>query len=102
MFGINPQTDLYIIHGFVLIVALGVYYNLWTSTKLYGGLIGKAIRFIGIGMLFFTVAVIERILLNFQIVQDSVQVGMIQDIMNVVGLALLFYGYLKLAAATRG
>lgn len=102
MFGIDSQYDIYIIHAFVLVIALGVYYNLWTSTKLYGGLIGAAIRYIGIGMLFVTIAVIEKGLLNFQIIQDSVLVGMAQDILNVIGLFLLFFGYLKLASATKG
>ena len=51
MFEFSSQTNL-MIQALILVIIIGVFYNLWSSTKMYGGIIGSAIRLIGIGMLF--------------------------------------------------
>lgn len=96
----NYQTDI-LNQALIIIIALGVYYNLWSSTKTYGGLIGKAVRFLGVGMLFIVVAVMERILTNYGVIESSVNLGLAQDILNVLGLVFLGLGFSKLAAATK-
>ena len=96
----NYQTDI-LNQALIIIIALGVYYNLWSSTKAYGGLIGKAVRFLGVGMLFIVVAVMERILTNYGVIENSVNLGLAQDILNVLGLVFLGLGFSKLAAATK-
>lgn len=90
-----------IIQGCLAVILIGVFYNLWSSTKMYGGLIGTAVRFLGLGMLFVTIGVIERIIINFNVVAGSANVALIQDVLTLIGLILLGIGFSKLAAATK-
>lgn len=100
MFEFNSQANL-IIQGCIAVIIIGVFYNLWMSTKIYGGIIGQAIRLLGFGMLFITIGVIERVLLNFSIIQNNANLAMAQDILNLIGLVLLALGFSKLASATK-
>lgn len=100
MYEFNSSTSL-LIQALIAVIVVGVFYNLWTTTKVYGGIIGKAVRLLGFGMLFVTVAVIERVLINFSIIQNSANLAMAQDILNLIGLVLLALGFSKLAAATK-
>jgi hypothetical protein len=91
----------FIIQGLIIAIVLGVYYTLYVSTKLYGGLIGKAVRFIGIGMLFVTVTVLERVFINFGVLPNSIELSIVQDILNLLGLAFLGLGFSKLAQVNK-
>lgn len=90
-----------IIHGLMTAILIGMFYNVWISTRVYGGLIGHAIRLLAVGMLFVTIAVIEKIFLNFGIIHPSVEVSFIQDILTLLGLLFLALGFSKLAAAAK-
>ena len=83
------------------VIVVGAFYNLWSSSKIYGGIIGIAIRLFGIGMLFFTVAVFERLLVSFSIIQISVNLALVQELFDLVGLIFLGLGFLKLASARK-
>jgi hypothetical protein len=91
----------FIVQGLIIAIVLGVYYSLYTSTKLYGGLIGKALRFIGIGMLFITVTVLERVFINFGVLEGTLDLALVQDILNLMGLIFLALGFSKLGSANK-
>lgn len=91
----------FIIQALIIAIVIGVYYSLYTSTKMYGGLIGTAVRYLGIGMLFITVVVLERIFINFGVIDSSVDIALIQDILSLVGLTFLALGFSKLAAVNK-
>ncbi|HTL39504.1 MAG TPA: hypothetical protein VL306_01705 [Methylomirabilota bacterium] len=90
-----------IIQGCLAAIIVGIFYTLWSSTKVYGGVIGQAIRLLGIGMLFITIAVIERILVNLNIVVITPDVALAQDILNLIGLVFLGFGFSKLGSVTK-
>jgi hypothetical protein len=91
----------FFVQGLVLVIIIGGFYSLYASTKAYGGLIGKAIRFLGIGMLFIIVGVIEKILLNFAILDSTITFSLIQDGLNLFGVLFLGLGFSRLAAAAK-
>jgi len=100
MYEFSSEANL-IIQGCITAIILGVFYNLWISTRAYGGIVGSAIRLLGLGMLFVTIAVIERLLINFAIVQTSANLAMAQDILSLIGLIFLGLGFSKLASASK-
>ena len=90
----------FVVQGLMVAIVIGMFYNLWASTRAYGGLIGKAIRLLGVGILFISIAVIERVIGNFNIV-DSLFLSVAQDVLNLLGLFFLAFGFSKLAAASK-
>ena len=90
-----------IIQGLIAIIIIGVFYSLWVSTKIYGGIIGKAIRLLGIGMIFVAITVIERVLINFSILETSSNLSIAQDFMSLIGLIFLGLGFSKLASGSK-
>lgn len=90
-----------IIQGCVAVIIVGMFYNIWSSTKVYGGIIGKAIRLFGLGMLFITISIIENLLVTFLIIQNSPELALIQEIMNLAGLVFLGLGFWKLSSANK-
>lgn len=100
MYEFSSQANL-IIQFFIAIILIGAFYNLWISTRVYGGIIGAAVRLLGLGMLFITISVIEHVLINFKIIETSVNLSLAQDILTIIGLALLSFGFSKLASATK-
>ena len=100
MYDYTSQAGL-LIQGFLVAILIGVFYNLWVSTKVYGGIIGLAVRLFGIGMLFITLSLIERVLINFGIIQSTPDLAMVQDIMSLIGLVFLGLGFSKLASGAK-
>ena len=100
MYLFNSEANL-VIQGCIAVVIIGVFYNLWSSTKAYGGIIGKALRWIGVGILFFSLAAIERALVNFSIIEPTLTTGIIQDCMSLIGLVFLGLGFSKLASVAK-
>lgn len=101
MFSFNSEINFFI-QGLIVAIVIGVFYNLWASTKIYGGLIGKAIRLLGLGMLFIAIAVLERILMNFRIIEGTVNLALGQDILTLIGLFFLGLGFSKLGSVNKG
>lgn len=91
----------FVIQGLIAVIAIGVFYNLWASTKVYGGIIGRAVRLLGVGILFIIIAVLERVLINFAIISVSVDLSIAQDVFNLIGLFFLLLGFSKLASVTK-
>ena len=100
MYDFIPQGNL-IIQGCIAAIIIGIFYSLWSSTKAYGGVIGQAVRFLGVGMLFITIAVIERILVNLNIVVITPDLALAQDILNLIGLVFLGFGFSKLGSVSK-
>ena len=95
----NPIS--FLVQGLVAVIIIGAFYSLYSTTKSYGGLIGKAIRFLGVGMIFVVIAVIEKILLNFGVLQVSANLNFLQDGLNLLGILFLGLGFSRLAAAAK-
>jgi hypothetical protein len=100
MYQFDSSANL-IIQGCIAAVLIGVFYNLMISTKAYGGIVGRAIRLIGIGITFFSLAAIEHALVTFSIIQPTLQSAVLQDAMSLVGLVFLGLGFSKLASGTK-
>lgn len=100
MYAFNSEANLFI-QGFIAIILVGVFYNLWASTKVYGGIVGAAIRLLGLGMLFITVAVIEKTLINFSVIHANLNLALVQDVLNLIGLVFLALGFSKLGSANK-
>ncbi len=90
-----------IVQGLLGAIIIGMFYTLWVTTRAYGGIIGKSLRLLGFGILFISIAVLEKMFLNFEIIPESTNISLIQDVLNLIGLALLSWGFSKLAAASR-
>ena len=91
----------FVVQAFVAAILIGVIYNLIATTRSYGGIIGKAIRWIGVGILFISVAIIEKVLMNFEIMQVDTNGLLAQDILFFLSLSCLAMGFYYLRSATR-
>lgn len=94
---------LLILQVLMAVVILGVIYSLWQTTKAYGGLIGGALKWIGIGMVFFSVEAFDRVfgaVGNFSVVNS---LGIAQpDLMhNAILLLGLFFSGVGFSKLTR-
>lgn len=96
MFELKWQLNL-IVQGLILVIIIGVFYSLLMTTRAYGGLIGSAIRLLGVGIILISVSVIEKMLANFEVIENSVQLDLGQDILTLIGLMFLAYGFKRLA-----
>lgn len=90
-----------IIQGLVAVIIIGGFFSLYKSTQAYGGLIGKAIRLLGVGMMFIVVAVIEKILINLTIIKLTSTMSLVHDGLTLFGLLFLGLGFSRLAAASK-
>lgn len=90
-----------ILQALIAVILIGVFYSLWATTKAYGGLIGHAVRFIGIGITFISAVVLEKMLINFGVVTNSVNMQITQDVLTLGALIFLAIGFKRLAAAAK-
>jgi hypothetical protein len=97
-FGANINL---VVQGLIAAILIGMFYTLWTTTHAYGGIIGKSLRLLGFGILFITVSVIEKMLVNFNVIELTDNMSLAQDVFNLLGLCLLAWGFSKLASAGR-
>jgi hypothetical protein len=91
----------------IIAVVIGVVYNLWKTTMAYGGLIGQGIRWVGLGILFFSVISLDRVAQNFS--QMGIVGGLVppqyesvaQDSVLLLGLFFAALGFIKLSSAVK-
>lgn len=100
MFTFTPETNI-VIQGLIGAIIIGVFYNFWVSSRAYGGIIGRAVRLLGIGMLFITIAVLEKMMINFSVIMASPNLALAQDVLNLIGLFFLARGFSVLASASK-
>lgn len=91
----------------LIIVVVGVLVNLWRTTRKYGGVIGKALRLIGTGIVFLSVEALDRA------VQSLAGQGIIagitsepitqvtHDLILVLALFFVTLGFTKFYSATK-
>ena len=91
----------FIIQGLLVAIIIGVFYNFWATTRAYGGIVGRAVKFLGVGMLFITISVLEKILVNFGVISQTPNLALVQDVLNLIGLFLLARGFSILASAAK-
>jgi hypothetical protein len=91
-----------VIQALILVILIGMMYSLWMTTKAYGGLIGHAIRLIGIGMIVVAVVVLEKMLINFNVVTNSPNLQLAQDLLTLLSLIFLSMGFKRLANIAKG
>lgn len=95
------STPNLLIQACMAVIVLGVFYNLWVSTKAYGGIVGTAVRLLGVGLVFFSLSSLEHALVTFNIVHLTYEVSILQDVLSLLGLSFLGLGFSKLAAGAK-
>jgi hypothetical protein len=91
-----------ILQGLIAVILIGMFYSLWMTTKAFGGLIGRAIRLVGVGIILTSVIVLEKVLINFSVIENSTNLQLLQDILTLGSLMFLSLGFKRLAAAAKG
>lgn len=92
-----------LIQGLVIIIIIGVVYSLWRTTKTYGGLVGAALKWIGLGMVFFSLEALDRALGNLSFVNyiSSVYSVSVHDAILLLGLIFSGIGFSKLTKVAK-
>ncbi|MCL5435812.1 MAG: hypothetical protein M1275_01915 [Patescibacteria group bacterium] len=91
----------------LLVTVIGVVYNLWKTTRAYGGLIGQGLRRFGFGIIFLVVEALDRIAQNFgspDLLGTFVPryyLSNSHDILLLLGLLFLALGFSKLSSAVK-
>ena len=85
------------------VAILGIIYTLWSTTRVYGGLIGGALKWIGVGMMFFAVESLDRVLGSYGLVQSVTWLDeqTAHNILLLLGLAFSAVGFSKLTKIAR-
>lgn|SRR3989338_2577664 len=87
-----------VIQVLVVIIIFGIVYSLWQTTKSYGGLIGGALKWIGIGMVFFSLEALDRVLGNLSFVNSFglADPSSVHNVILLLGLLFSAIGFSKL------
>lgn len=97
------MTVTLLIRALVIIIVLGVVYSLWRTTKAYGGLIGSGLKWIGLGIVFFSLESLDRVLGNLSFLNslnpDSPEV--VRNVVSIFGLLFSGLGFSQLLKITK-
>jgi len=88
------ETDIWrlLVQTFVVIIVIGGVYNLWRTAKTYGGIVGNGLRWLGLGMILFSLESLDRVLGNLSFI-NPLSPGNADLFHNVILLlGLLFSG----------
>jgi hypothetical protein len=87
-----------LIQVFVAVIVVGVIYSLWRTTRTYGGLVGAALKWIGLGVVFFSIEGLDRALGNLSVVSHLTvtYADPIHDAILIFGLMFSGIGFSKL------
>jgi hypothetical protein len=82
-------------------VIVGSVYNLWRTTRAFGGIIGEGLRRIGVGSLILVVVALDRLALNFKvgIISGLVSKGyqsLVHDLLLIAAMFFILVGYRRL------
>lgn len=93
----------FLLPALLVFIIAGVIYSLWQTTVAYGGLIGTAIKWIGVGMLFFALEAIDRALgdLGFVRLFSDQTSYIVHNIVLLLGLSFAGIGFSKLTRASK-
>lgn len=81
-----------LIQAAVVIIIIGIVYNLWRTAQTYGGLIGEALRWIGLGILVFALEAVDRVLGSYGFVGSLGFLDSDTLHLLILGAGLLFSG----------
>ena len=84
---------------FVVVIVIGIAHSLWRTTKAYGGLIGGALKWIGLGIVFFALEALDRVLGNWSFVSSLFQgnnAELAHNAILLLGLAFSAIGFSRL------
>jgi hypothetical protein len=101
MFSLTPEFS-NIVQALIVVILIGLFYSLWKTTQAYGGVIGSAIRFIGVGMILIAIVVLEKMLINFNAIVVSTNLQLAQDTLTLLSLMFLSWGFKRLASVAKG
>lgn len=97
------MTVTLLVRAFVIIIIFGVVYSLWRTTKAYGGLIGSGLKWIGLGIVFFSLESLDRVLGSLSFL-NSINPGspeVVHNIVLVFGLLFSGIGFSQLIKITK-
>ena len=82
----------------VVVIVIGVIINLWRTTRAYGGVIGFGLKWIGLGMVFFSLEALDRVLGYLSFVNSifSQNQDLAHNIIFLLGLLFSGIGFSKL------
>ena len=95
-----------VLQGLVLVIIIGVVYSLWQTTNAYGGVIGSALKWIGVGILFFSIEAFDRIFGALGDVSFVDAIGLkdpalLHNALLLLGLVFSGIGFSKLTRAAK-
>lgn len=92
------MTLVLVVQVLVVIIVFGIVYSLWQTTKSYGGLIGAALKWIGLGMVFFSLEALDRVLANLSFINSFgfSDPAAVHNIILLLGLLFSGVGFSKL------
>ena len=91
-----------------LVVVGGIIYNLWVTISGFGGLIGAALRFVGIGIFLLALNTLDGVIEGLTEVGsetlfgDGILHAVIHDGLVLVGFVILAMGLSKLSKVVKG
>jgi hypothetical protein len=100
MLSLNSELN-NILQALIVVILIGMLYSLWKTTNAYGGIIGNAVRLIGVGITLISIVVLEKMLINFSVVENSANLHIAQDVLTLLSLLFLSWGFKKLAAVAK-
>ncbi len=108
--GVSSQynTTQFVWSALMLAAVVGVLYNLWRTTRAFGGIIGQGLRMIGLGIVFLSVEALDRVAQSFTdtgIISGLVSYNLNTTVHNsifVLGLFFVALGFIRLSSAVKG
>ncbi|HLC44414.1 MAG: hypothetical protein A2722_02435 [Candidatus Doudnabacteria bacterium RIFCSPHIGHO2_01_FULL_50_11] len=97
----------FIVSMLLVAVIIGVVYNLWKSTRAFGGIIGQGLRQIGFGILFLVIEALDRVSVHFSntglVAGFAPQgyEGLVHDLLFLLGLLFVSLGFIKFSKALK-
>lgn len=88
---------------FVIVIVIGIVYSLWRTTKSFGGLIGSSLKWIGLGIVFFSLESLDRVLADLSFI-DSISPAnaeLSHNIVLIFGLLFSGIGFSRLIKITK-
>lgn len=87
-----------IVQIFVVVIVIGIAHSLWRTTRVYGGLIGGALKWIGLGIVLFALEALDRVLGNLSFVASLAgqNAPLVHDAILLVGLTFSAIGFSRL------
>src|SRR3989344_4390580 len=86
-----------LVQAFVIIIVIGGVYNLWRTANTYGGIVGNGLRWLGMGMILFSLKSLDRVLGNLSFIApvSPANADLLHNIILLLGLLFSGIGFSK-------